>query len=175
MSIRIPVHVTLDSMHGSHGLRHDDFKQYHMYCTRRLSRLRHHNSVRKDLVHSAAYVAGEKTKRNAFCARDIPDANVDHENFLLVLLVDTERAWAHSNELKALLHEQLPKSHQRSKSTPSKLRKHAVRRLRRAKQLSIEFKDLCEKFADDTTRREACAYAAWMSGNLALEVNEWKV
>mmetsp|Transcript_26092 Transcript_26092/g.38598 ORF Transcript_26092/g.38598 Transcript_26092/m.38598 type:complete len:544 (-) Transcript_26092:104-1735(-) len=175
MSITIPVHATIDGMHGAHGLRHDDFKQYHMYCTRRVSRLRHHNMVRKDLVHSAAYVPGEKTKRNAFCVRDVPDENVNHENFLLVVLVDAERAWAHSNELKALLHEHLPKSHQRSKSTASNLRKHALRRLRRAKQLAVEFKDLCEKFSDEGTKQEACAYAAWMSGNLALEVNEWKV
>jgi len=175
MSIKIPVHATLDNMHASHGLRHDDFKQYHEYCTRRMSRLRHHKTVRKDLVNSSVYVAGEKTKRHAFCARVIPDESVDHENFLLLVLVDAERAWSHSNELKALLHEQLPKNHQKSKSTAGKVRQHALRRLKRAKHLATNFLELCEKFADEVTKEEARAYAAWMNGNLALENNNWKV
>lgn len=66
----LPVHAVIDANQASHGMRHDDYKQYHAYCTRRLSRLRHAQSVRRDLVHSAAYVSGEKKKRNAYCPRE---------------------------------------------------------------------------------------------------------
>lgn len=174
MKIRIPLHSNIESMQSAHGLRHDDFKQYHEYCTRRLTRIRHNSEVRKDLVHSAVYVAGEKTSRHAYCPRDLPDI-VNHENFLLVILVDAERAWAHSCELKALLNDQLPKNHEKAKAAPGKLRQHSLRRLRRAKQLASRLEELCEHYGDQSTQEEAKAYASWMRGNLALEVNEWKV
>jgi signal recognition particle subunit SRP68 len=161
-------------MQSAHGLRHDDYKQYHEYCTRRLSRIRHNREVRKELVHSATYVSGEKTRKHAYCPRDLPD-DLNHENMLLVVLVDAERAWAHSCELKALLHEQLPKNHEKAKAAPGSIRQHALRRLRRAKQLAIRFEDLCGQFSDETTQEEAKAYASWMRGNFALEVNDWKV
>jgi signal recognition particle subunit SRP68 len=98
-----------------------------------------------------------------------------HENQLLETLVGAERAWAHASELKSLLHERLPKSHEKANCAPGRIRQHSVRRLRRARQLAIDFRDLCGEFADETTRVEAAAYAAWMSGNLALELNDWKV
>jgi signal recognition particle subunit SRP68 len=161
-------------MQSAHGLRHDDYKQYHEYCTRRLSRIRHNREVRKELVHSAAYVSGEKTRKHAYIPRDLPE-DLNHENMLLVVLVDAERAWAHSCELKALLHEQLPKNHEKAKAAPGSIRQHALRRLRRAQQLAIRFEDLCGLFSDVITQEEAKAYASWMRGNFALEVNDWKV
>jgi len=173
MKIRVAVHSSIESMHNAHGLRHDDHKQYHEYCTRRLSRLRHNREVRKELVHSGTYVAGEKTRRHAYCSRDLPE-DVNHENILFVVLVDAERAWAHSSELRALVHEQLPKNHEKAKAAPGKIRQHALRRLRRAKQLAIRFEELCEQFGDETTQEEAKAYASWMRGNYALEVSDWK-
>lgn len=160
-------------MHNAHGLRHDDYKQYHEYCTRRLSRLRHNRAVRKELVHSGVYVAGEKTKRHAYVPRETPE-DVNHENILLVVLMEAERAWAHSCELKAMVHEHLPKNHEKANATSGKIRQHAVRRLRRARHFAIKFEEMCRQYADESTQGEATAYASWMRGNFALEFGDWK-
>lgn len=174
----LPVHATIESNQASHGMRHDDYKQYHGYCTRRLSRLRHARPVRRDLVHSAAYVSGEKKKRNAYCPREQVS---NSENALWVVLVGAERAWAHSCELKALMGSSggnntvLAAEHEKSRSSPGKIRQHALRRLKRAKQLATQFRELCEQVCDEKTILEAKAYAGWMRGNWSLEVGDWKV
>lgn len=172
----LPVHAVIDANQASHGLRHDDYKQYHAFCTRRLSRLRHAQPVRRDLVHSAAYVSGEKMKRNAYCPRE---QTTNSENALWVVLVGAERAWAHSCELKALMatsgKSSLSAEHEKSRSSPGKIRQHSLRRLRRAKQLATQFQQHCEQVCDERTILEAKAYAGWMGGNYSLEVGDWKV
>lgn len=176
----LQVHAVIEANQASHGLRHDDYKQYHGYCTRRLSRLRHAQPVRRDLVHSAAYVSGSKMKRNAYCPRELQR---NSENALWVVLVGAERAWAHSCELKALISSSsstsekstLAAEHEKSRSSPGKIRQHALRRLRRAKQLATQFQELCEEVCDERTILEAKAYGGWMRGNWSLEVGDWKV
>lgn len=173
----LPVHAVIDANEASHGLRHDDYKQYHAYCTRRLSRLRHAQPVRRDLVHSAAYVSGAKMKRNAYCPRE---QMTNRENALWVVVLGAERAWAHSCELKALMatsgkSTSLAAEHEKSRSSPGKIRQHALRRLRRAKQLATQFQELCQEVCDERTILEAKAYGGWMRGNWSLEVGDWKV
>lgn len=174
----LPVHSVIEANQASHGLRHDDYKQYHSYSTRRLSRLRHAQPVRRDLVHSAAYVAGEKMKRNAYCPRDIT-SSVQHENVLWVVLLGAERAWAHSCELKALMvtsgKATLAAEHEKARSSPGKILQHALRRLKRARQLATQFEELAQQHGDERTILEAKAYGGWMRGNWSLEVGDWKV
>lgn len=173
----LQVHAVIESNQASHGLRHDDYKQYHGYCTRRLSRLRHAQPVRRELVHSAAYVSGSKMKRNAYCPRDEQSAN--SENALWVVLIGADRAWAHSCELKAFMtttsKSTLAAEHEKSRSSPGKIRQHALRRLKRAKQLATQFQELCQETCDESTILEAKAYGGWMRGNWCLEVGDWKV
>jgi signal recognition particle subunit SRP68 len=176
----LAVHQVIDSSQASHGLRHDDYKQYHAYCSRRLSRLRHARPVRRDLVHSAAYVSGAKMKRNAYCPRKDATTEVVHENALWVVLLGAERAWAHSCELKSLMatsgkSSTLAAEHDKSRSSPAKIRQHAMRRLKRAKQLATQFQALAERVGDERTILEANAYGGWMRGNWGLEVGDWKV
>lgn len=171
----IGIHALVEEMQTTHGLRHDDYKGYHGYCTRRLSRLRHHQAVKKDLVSSGAYVSGEKKRRNAFCKRELPET-IAHADVLLSVIVNAERAWAHSNELKALIHAPpTDRTHEKSKSAPGKIRQHYLSKLRRAKQLATQLEVLCIQFADAQTQQEAKAYASWMKGNVGLEKGEWKV
>ena len=177
----LPVHAVIDANQAAHGLRHDDYKQYHAYCTRRLSRLRHAQPVRRELVHSAAYAPGEKMKRHAYCPRE---QRTNSENALWAVAIGAERAWAHSRELRALVPSSsststsksaLAAEHEKSRSYPGKIRQHALRRLRRAKQLATQFQELCERVCDERTILEAKAYGGWMRGNWALEVGDWKV
>ena len=174
--LTISIHALVDEMQTAHGLRHDDFKGYHAYCTRRLSRLRHHQAVKKDLVSSGAYVSGEKKRRNAYCKRELPSDTVLHQDILLSIIVDAERAWAHFNELKALIRTPpTDKSHEKYRSGPGKIRQHCLRKLRRAKQLATQLEELCSRFADAETQEEAKAYASWITANFGLEKGDWKV
>mmetsp|Transcript_19413 Transcript_19413/g.54909 ORF Transcript_19413/g.54909 Transcript_19413/m.54909 type:complete len:213 (-) Transcript_19413:322-960(-) len=54
--LHLRLHAWLDLAQTSHGVRHDDYKQYHGYCTRRLSRLRHSDpSMKRYMLHSSKY------------------------------------------------------------------------------------------------------------------------
>ncbi len=79
--LSLPVHQWLETAQQSHGIAHHDYSQYHAYCTRRLSRIRHAKEVRKDLVHSSTYVSGsagggggKQTRRHAYVPRNIVPA-----------------------------------------------------------------------------------------------------
>lgn len=170
----IAIHALIDSMQASNGMRNDDYKQYRAYCTRRLYRVRHNEAVKKELVHSATYVAGEKMRKNAYCPRALP-VDVGHENILLSVLVEAERAWAHGNELKSIMvSPQLP-TNSSTQAPPSRIRHQALRRFRKATKFATRLEELCAKHCDERTKEEAQAYASWMKGTLALEANDWSV
>jgi hypothetical protein len=106
----LDIHAWVDVQQTSHGVRHDDYAQYHGYCTRRLSRLSHKpDDVKSYLVHSSKYASSSlsstttttttttataktkptksKTSRHAFCSRS-------HDTFALtqevVVVVEEE-------------------------------------------------------------------------------------
>jgi hypothetical protein len=86
----LDIHAWVDVQQTCHGVRHDDYAQYHGYCTRRLSRLSHKpDNVKSYLVHSSKYASSSlsstttttkptksKTSRHAFCSRS-------HDTFAL--------------------------------------------------------------------------------------------
>lgn len=73
------VHSWMETQQTSHGVRHDDYAQYHAYCTRRMARLaRKPSDAKQYLIHSGKYAplpsgTGGKPKggahRHAFCSR----------------------------------------------------------------------------------------------------------
>ena len=103
----LDIHAWVKRSQQSHGVRHDDFGQYHAYCTRRLSRLSHKpDDAKAYLVHSSKYAsslssssalaetstetAATKPKkkktaggRHAFCSRS-------HDTFALTKEVEVE-------------------------------------------------------------------------------------
>lgn len=92
---------TLDQAQSNHGIPHQDYAQYHKYCTDRLDRIRHFKAVKKQLVHNSKYVeGGSDGRRNVFCPRKTPEI-VEHEYVLWNLLVQAERAWAQASALQA--------------------------------------------------------------------------
>lgn len=160
--VSVTVHKTIDDAHGSHGVSTKDFKQYREYCTRKLFRLRHAKDVRQEFVHSSVYVAGEKTRKNAYCPRDIESSSSPGTS-LLVLLFEAERCWSHGNELKD------------SGLDTARTRQHALRKLRKAKTLADRLVSMSKQHGDEKTQLEASAYGGWMNGNYAFEVGDWKV
>ena len=63
----------------------------------------------------------------------------------------------------------------RKAASPAKIRRHYVRRLRKAAAYATELENRTRVSCDDRTAVEGRAYAGWMRGTLALEVGDWQV
>lgn len=118
--LTLHLHSELSSAHSTHGVSHDDYSQYASYCTRKLSRLRHDESVKRDLLHSRVYKSslstkaaddggankgGGKAKKHAYRAIDMTnlpsEVLASHENYFWEPLYCAERCWASSMAIKA--------------------------------------------------------------------------
>mmetsp|Transcript_26180 Transcript_26180/g.71828 ORF Transcript_26180/g.71828 Transcript_26180/m.71828 type:complete len:668 (-) Transcript_26180:157-2160(-) len=196
----LDIHAWLDSQQTSHGVRHDDYGQYHAYCTRRLSRLSHKPPAAKAyLVNSSKYASSNPNKpktaggRHAFCGRS-------HDTFALTKEVEA-KAEANADE-GALAGDDgqpttttevvtVPVPHEnilwhllvnaeRSWAHANELQKAHHKRqpvLKKLKRANYWAKLLVEKAkisANAETQKECEAYAAWMAANLAMEQMQYQ-
>ncbi|XP_065846752.1 signal recognition particle subunit SRP68-like [Oscarella lobularis] len=141
---------TIKEAQGQHGLRHGDYQRYRQYCSRRLRR------VRKSL----SFVHGS---RHRFHQKKLTIDVITDSKFLLLPLMNSERAWAYAMQLR------------QQANTESRKRFHMVRRLKKAAKHARALSQLCEAdICDARTKLEAQAYSAWMNGNLNFEMREWQ-
>jgi signal recognition particle subunit SRP68 len=180
----LDIHAWIEAQQTSHGVRHDDYGQYHSYCTRRLARLSHNREAKPYLVHSSKYAssvpvpsgedatstANKKTSkkssrgRHAFCSRSHDtfsknNSHVPHVNILWYLLVSAERSWAHANQIQ--------KQHGK--------RQQVLKKLKRAKDWAHRLLEMATTSTDDSTIKECHAYVAWMSANYDMERMNYQV
>ncbi|XP_061472241.1 signal recognition particle subunit SRP68 isoform X2 [Rhineura floridana] len=133
-----------------HGLRHGDFQRYRGYCSRRLRRLR------KTLNFKMG-------NRHKFTGKKVTEELLSDNRYLLLILMDAERAWSYAMQLK-----------QEANTEPRK-RFHLLSRLRKAVKHAEELERLCESNrVDAKTKLEAQAYTAYLTGMLRFEYQEWK-
>uniref|UniRef100_A0A803T941 Signal recognition particle subunit SRP68 n=1 Tax=Anolis carolinensis TaxID=28377 RepID=A0A803T941_ANOCA len=133
-----------------HGLRHGDFQRYRGYCSRRLRRLR------KTLNFKMG-------NRHKFTGKKVTEELLSDNRYLLLILMDAERAWSYAMQLK-----------QEANTEPRK-RFHLLSRLRKAVKHAEELERLCESNrVDAKTKLEAQAYTAYLTGMLRFERQEWK-
>ncbi|XP_020668885.3 signal recognition particle subunit SRP68 [Pogona vitticeps] len=133
-----------------HGLRHGDFQRYRGYCSRRLRRLR------KTLNFKMG-------NRHKFTGKKVTEELLSDNRYLLLILMDAERAWSYAMQLK-----------QEANTEPRK-RFHLLSRLRKAVKHAEELERLCESNrVDAKTKLEAQAYTAYLTGMLRFEHQEWK-
>ncbi|GAB1297088.1 Signal recognition particle subunit SRP68 [Apodemus speciosus] len=131
-----------------HGLRHGDFQRYRGYCSRRQRRLR------KTLNFKMG-------NRHKFTGKKVTEELLTDNRYLLLVLMDAERAWSYAMQLK-----------QEANTEPRK-RFHLLSRLRKAVKHAEELERLCESNrVDAKTKLEA--YTAYLSGMLRFEHQEWK-
>ncbi|KAL7463400.1 hypothetical protein ACHAXS_003777 [Conticribra weissflogii] len=153
--LRIHLHSILLASHTLHGPAQEDYAQYSSYCTRRLSRLRHHRDVKKELLHCRLYKGAHSTRATTTSApvgkggkhayRPIDLTNVpspilaSHVNFFLEPLYCAERCWASSLHFKSLIggsvggaSEKEPLGNAKKEPSPGKLRAQSLKRLRKA-------------------------------------------
>ncbi|KAL3801028.1 hypothetical protein HJC23_002321 [Cyclotella cryptica] len=112
--LRIYLHSTLHRSHPTNT--QTDHTAYASYCTRRLHRLRHHTTVKRDLLHLRLYKSSAGTKplpdghveksksKHAYRAIDMSrfpsEVLASHENYFLEPLYCAERAWAQAMAIK---------------------------------------------------------------------------
>uniref|UniRef100_A0A8C5P0R6 Signal recognition particle subunit SRP68 n=1 Tax=Jaculus jaculus TaxID=51337 RepID=A0A8C5P0R6_JACJA len=123
-----------------HGLRHGDFQQYRGYCSRR-----------QDMGNRCKFT-GEKVTEDL----------LTDNRYLLLVLMDAERAWSCAMQLK-----------QEANTEPRK--QFHLSRLRKAVKHAEELERLCESNrVDAKTKLEAQAHTAYLSVMLYFEHQEWK-
>ncbi|XP_055364908.1 signal recognition particle subunit SRP68 [Betta splendens] len=133
-----------------HGLRHGDYQRYRGYCSRRLRRLRKTLGFRMG-------------NRHKFIGKKVTVEMVSDSRYLLVVLMEAERAWSYAMQLK-----------QEANTEPRK-RFHLLARLRKAAKHSEKLEKLCESpRVDAKTKLEAQAYTAYLTGMVEFELQEWK-
>ncbi|KAG7486571.1 signal recognition particle subunit SRP68 [Solea senegalensis] len=134
-----------------HGLRHGDYQRYRGYCSRRLRRLR----------KTLGFKMGNRHK---FVGKKITVEMLSDSRYLLLVLMEAERAWSYAMQLK-----------QEANTEPRK-RFHLMSRLRKAAKHSEKLEKLCESpRVDAKTKLEAQAYTAYLSGMVDFELQEWKL
>uniref|UniRef100_A0A674PFR5 Signal recognition particle subunit SRP68 n=1 Tax=Takifugu rubripes TaxID=31033 RepID=A0A674PFR5_TAKRU len=133
-----------------HGLRHGDYQRYRGYCSRRLRRLR----------KTLGFKMGNRHK---FIGKKITAEMLSDSRYLLMVLMEAERAWSYAMQLK-----------QEANTEPRK-RFHLLSRLRKAAKHSEKLEKLCESpRVDAKTKLEAQAYTAYLTGMVEFELQEWK-
>lgn len=85
---------------------------------------------------------------------------VHEPRFLILVLLMAERAWAHCMQLKENVENYQAKF-------------HARRRLAKASRHADQLLALCMERADEQGQLEAESYAAWFSGSVLMEREEW--
>lgn len=159
-TMHIRIFSTLEQAQSGHGIPHRDYAQYHVYCSKRLARLRRVKDVGTHLLHNHRYVEGVSGRRHAYCPRKYYNENsnepvVLHENLLWDMFFQAERAWAQACEME--------QQHQSRNS-------HVQRRLNKAAKWASKIPEIATSLqCDETAIREAEAYAAWMKGNVCLK------
>ncbi|XP_036852890.2 signal recognition particle subunit SRP68 isoform X2 [Manis javanica] len=149
-SLSLEILQIIKESQQQHGLRHGDFQRYRGYCSRRQRRLR------KTLNFKMG-------NRHKFTGKKITEDLLTDNRYLLLVLMDAERAWSYAMQLK-----------QEANTEPRK-RFHLLSRLRKAVKHAEDLECLCESNrVDAKTKLEAQAYAACLSGMLRFEHQEWK-
>ncbi|CAG5947341.1 unnamed protein product [Menidia menidia] len=129
-----------------HGLRHGDYQRYRGYCSRRLRRLR----------KTLGFKMGNRHK---FVGKKITVEMLSDSRYLLLVLMEAERAWSYAMQLK-----------QEANTEPRK-RFHLLSRLRKAAKHSEKLEKLCESpRVDAKTKLEAQAYTAYLTGMVEFEL-----
>uniref|UniRef100_A0A8B9KSF4 Signal recognition particle subunit SRP68 n=1 Tax=Astyanax mexicanus TaxID=7994 RepID=A0A8B9KSF4_ASTMX len=133
-----------------HGLRHGDYQRYRGYCSRRLRRLRKTLGFRMG-------------NRHKFTGKKVTVEMVSDNRYLLLVVMEAERAWSYAMQLK-----------QEANTEPRK-RFHLMARLRKAAKHGEHLEKLCEsQRVDAKTKLEAQAYTAYLTGMVQFELQEWK-
>jgi hypothetical protein len=198
----LDLHAWMDAQQTAHGVRHDDYSQYHAYCTRRLSRLSHQNpETKKYLVCSSKFTTSTSTStekkaqgsgggRHAYSSRQ-PDTFASTTTTTTTTTMEGEGESSsatavvvpHVNILWYLLVlAERSWAHANELQKQGKRRQQVLRKLKKAKGWADKLLEMAHHdttvavpVVEATTYQECQAYASWMSANYALEKLDYQV
>lgn len=145
---------------SQNGLRHNDYSRYHIYCTRKLRRLRSAKKI--DFTHAPAKGQG---KKGSFAQNELTPDVVTDPRHLMIALFNAERAWASAMEIQ-----QEESSGEKNADSHS----HLLSRLRKAAKWADLLQELCLVRCDARSGLEAEAYCAWIKSALSLVTSDWQ-
>ena len=131
-------------------MRQNDYERYRHFCSVKLHRL-------------CKKIGFIQRKGKAFEKKSFDEKSVKNANSLFYPLLNAERAWAYSNELKEQLND----------TRESRIQYHLVSRIRKACKWSSLLLELCRALADDRTVLESDAYHSYMQGTERMESGDW--
>jgi len=149
--ISLKIHQKIKLTQSQNGLRHNDYHRYRQYCSRRLRRIR----------RAIKFTHG---KGRAFMKREIKADIVKNFHYILIPLLNAERAWAFAMQLKQ----------ECSDNFSSRVSAHSRRKLAKAALWAAKLEEVCTAVGDAITALEATAYCSWLQGSLLLEKEQWE-
>ncbi|KAM0790647.1 hypothetical protein ACM66B_004507 [Microbotryomycetes sp. NB124-2] len=138
---------------ATYGLRHQDYARYHAHCTAKVHHLR----------KSTKLVQTTSNKNKKFSRKDVTAQGVSSAKHLQILLFESERAWAHAQEVKS--------SVANAQSTTGS-RKHFIKRLARAVSRAEHLYKVVTSLSTKVLtaqRGQTTAYFLSMKGSLEFE------
>ncbi|ETV94876.1 hypothetical protein H310_11532 [Aphanomyces invadans] len=157
--LSLPILETIKFSQQQNGLRFGDYTRYRQHCARRLRRLR----------KGLKFVHG---KGKQFVPKEVTPDIASEVRHLMLPLYHSERAWSYAMQLRE---DERNDKDEHGDEASSRIKFHLLGRLKKAVAWSDKLTALCAERADVRTNLEAEAYASYMSGNLALYKEEWKV
>ncbi|KAG9508790.1 Eukaryotic translation initiation factor 5B, partial [Fragariocoptes setiger] len=168
--VHLAVLEAIKDVQSQHGLKYDNYQRYRSYCSRRLHRLRKSLNSYQGIPSSAKarHLRGRKlVEITNQMVVELYVKNKDMgERMLIIPLILAERSWAYAMQLKQEVGE-----HSRKKF-------HSLKRLKKAVQHGNRFEALCcdqPTVCDQRTKLEAQAYASYLRGLLAFEVQNYAI
>ena len=142
---------TVRELQQAHGLKSFDYMRYRSYCTRRLTR-----------IHKVLRLTNGTQKK--FKGLVVMPEDVTDDRVLLMLILQVERAWAYSEQLK----------YDFSQSDDARQYRHYASRIKRAQKHGATLQDIANQVCDDRTKKEIAAYVQEMNGHAAVSKKEWE-
>ena len=183
---------TLDKSQNTHGVMHEDYHQYQVYCTNRLRRLRHDKAVRRDLVHNSKYAEGVQMRRNAYCPRngkakkqqqqqpkgdseksETEETNEEEEEETVepTIIEHENFLWVPLYQAERAWAQACDVQKQKRANKTKQL---VLRKLRKAMKFVATLQEMSTRACDEATQEEIASYAGWMKGNYALQKAEYR-
>uniref|UniRef100_A0AC35TXY2 Signal recognition particle subunit SRP68 n=1 Tax=Rhabditophanes sp. KR3021 TaxID=114890 RepID=A0AC35TXY2_9BILA len=152
-----------------HGLRHDNFERYRVYCGERVRR------IRKKLNFTNGYKSVKKIK-SKWIPKDVTLEKVDKLDWLELVMFEVERDWAYANAIKHDISTSGAKSDGLDSKMPRK-KHHMKRKLKNAVYHGESLDKLVRNSdrCDAVTKLEVQAYSEYMKGFFNIEMEDWAV
>nr|PVC53611.1 signal recognition particle subunit [Theileria orientalis] len=152
VELSFPVLDYVNEIRFKHGIKLEEYKRYHNFCSRKL-----HN-LRKQLKPLP-------TKSNKYVHEEFP-VPLNDKRYLEILTVRCERSWSHGMDLKSKC--------ETSTMNNSRGRHYYMRKFGKAYRLSVLLLEYSQKYGNNRTVNNAKVYKNFMEGVLRYEQEKFE-